>query len=455
MRISFLGACRTVTGSMHLVETKGLRFLVDAGMFQGESEELNWSDFPFDPRDIDYVILTHAHLDHIGLLPRLTSEGFRGQVITHRATFDLAGLMLEDSVQVQKEDLATENRRRTRRGLPELRPLYDEGDIRETMKLFRRGVNYGEEIDLGNGVTLILHDAGHILGSAFAEINCKGKRVIFSGDVGNIGKPIIRDPSTPRKADLLVAESTYGNRKHELIGKTVKEFGRIISETFARGGNVIVPSFALERAQDLIYYLRELHEGGTLPQGRFFLDSPLAIETTKVFRAHPECYDQEARDLFLERRDLFSFPGLQFTRTPEESKSLNSIREGAVIIASGGMCVGGRIKHHLKHHLWKEENSLVFTGYQAKGTLGREIADGAREVEIYWERVAVRAQVHMLDGFSAHADQNGLTEWCAAAEPREVILVHGEPEAQDDLILKLADRGMKARAAERGERVEI
>ena len=455
MRITFLGACKTVTGSMHLVEAGGARILVDAGMFQGENEELNWQEFSFDPGSIDRVILTHAHLDHIGLLPRLVREGFRGEVITHRANLELTGLMLEDSVEVQKEDMVTENRRRLRRGLPELRLLYDEDDLTKAMKLFRRGVNYNQEIDLGHDMGLTFHDAGHILGSAFVELNQGGKRVIFSGDIGNIGKPVVRDPATPRKADLVVMESTYGNRKHEPLRETVERFGRIIAETFERGGNVIVPSFALERSQDLLYYLRELHEEGKLPQGRFFLDSPLAIQATEIFRAHPECYDQEARDRFLEGKDLFSFPGLRFTRTVDESKSLNSLRERAVIIASGGMCVGGRIKHHLKHHLWNEKNSVVFTGYQARGTPGRDIADGAKEIEIYWEKVAVRAQIHTLEGFSAHADQEGLVEWCAAAGPGEVILVHGEPEAQEALIPCLAEKGIKARAAERGEVVEV
>jgi metallo-beta-lactamase family protein len=455
MRITFLGACKTVTGSMHLVEAGGRKVLVDAGMFQGENEELNWQELPFDPGSIDIIILTHAHLDHIGLLPRLVKEGFRGEVITHRANIELARIMLEDSIEVQKEDILTENRRRARRGLPELGLLYDEEDLRKAMGLFRRGVNYGEEIDLGGGTTIILHDAGHILGSAFVELNRGERRAIFSGDIGNLGKPIIRDPATPRKADLVVMESTYGNRLHASVRDTVEQFRKIIAETFERGGNVIVPSFALERSQDILYYLRELYEEGNLPEGRFFLDSPLAIEATEIFRAHPECYDQEARALFLEGKDLFSFPGLRFIRTVEESKSLNSIRGRALIIASGGMCVGGRIKHHLKHHIWNEKNSLVFTGYQAKGTLGRKIADGAEEVEIYWERVAVRAQIHMLEGFSAHADQTGLTEWCAAAEPGAVVLVHGEPDAQEELAHRLAERGISARAAERGEQIEI
>lgn len=455
MRITFWGACRTVTGSMHLVEAGARRILVDAGMFQGEGEEQNWQDFPFEPESIDFLILTHAHLDHIGLLPRLAREGFRGKIITHKATVDLAKVMLEDSFKVQNEDLATENRRRLRRGLPEQRPLYDEDDLMAAMGLFRRGVSYREEIDLGEGITLTFHDAGHILGSAFVEINRKGNRITFSGDLGNLDKPIVRDPCLPKKADLIVLESTYGDRLHRPIRETVDRFYEIISETFARGGNVIVPSFALERAQDILYHLRELHEAGRLPRGKFFLDSPLAIEATRIFRAHPECYDQEARDRFLEGKDLFSFPGLQLTRTSEESRGINPIREGALIIASSGMCAGGRIKHHLKHHLWNERNSLVFTGYQAKGTPGREIADGASEVEIYWERVAVRAQVHMLDGFSAHADQRGLVDWCTVAEPGEVILVHGEPEAQEGLIPKLAEKGMKARAAERGEWVEV
>ncbi|MEO0141458.1 MAG: MBL fold metallo-hydrolase [candidate division WOR-3 bacterium] len=455
MRISFLGACKTVTGSMHLVEAGGLRVLVDAGMFQGEDEFLNWADFPFEPESLDFVIITHAHLDHLGLLPKLVKEGFRGKVIAHKATLDLSGIMLEDSLKVQKEDLQTENRRRIRRGMPELEPLYDENDLRTAVGLFVRGIDYGREIGLGSGVSVVLHDAGHILGSAFVELNHEGKRVIFSGDIGNTNKPIIRDPSLPKKADAVVLESTYGGRTHEPIDETAKRFGEIISETFARGGNVILPSFALERAQDILYYLREMHERGSLPKGRYFLDSPLAIDSTEIFRKHPECYDQQAKELFMSGKDIFFFPGLCFTRTPDESKAINRINERALIIASGGMCAGGRIKHHLKHRLWNERNSIVFTGYQAKGTPGRYIADGAEEIEIYWEKVAVRAEVHILEGFSAHADHNALLEWCAHADPARIFLVHGEPEAQEALGRSLDGGGANVMIPERGDEVEI
>jgi metallo-beta-lactamase family protein len=445
MEISFLGACGTVTGSMYLITTdKKRKILVDGGVFQGEWEDLNHSFFPFDPYEIDYVILTHAHLDHIGRLPKLVKEGFEGKILGTPATLDLARIILMDAAKLQSEEFETQKKRNDRKGIETREPLYTLEDAITTMSYFKPISGYDKEIEILEDVTITWRDAGHILGSAFLEMTIDGHKVVFSGDLGNRNKPIIRDPESIKMKDseLIVVESTYGSRLHKSIEESKEELLNALQETLPKG-NVVIPSFAIERAQDLLYYIREFKEEGLLSKDvKVFLDSPLAISATNIFRAHKECFDDEARELLKQKRDLFSFPNLFFTRSKEASMEINNIKSGAIIIAGSGMCTGGRIKHHLKHNLWREECAVIFVGYQAAGTLGRRIIDGEKEVEIYGETVKVNAKIYTINGFSAHADQQEILDWISSVDKNtKVVVTHGEEVERDALAEKLKELG--------------
>ena len=444
MELTLLGAARTVTGSMYLLSEGDAHILLDAGMFQGEMEEASRDPLPLPASRIQAVILTHAHQDHIGRLPMLVRQGFRGEIFSTAATRDLARIMLLDAAHVQEEDLYYENRRRARAGLPPLEPLYELEDVLETFRLPWHEVPYGQTMTAGP-FTFTFRDAGHILGSAFVEFETP-RRLVFSGDLGNRDKPIVRDPDAPvlKDPEAVFLESTYGGRNHRPFTETRREFLQAIQETLDRGGNVLIPTFALERAQEILYVLREFKETGDLPASvPVFLDSPLAIDATRIFLAHPECFDREALDVHRARgRSLFQFPGLQFTRSVRASQRINEVDGGAIILAGSGMMSGGRIKHHLKHHLWKEQTGLVVVGYQARGTLGRKIVEGAREVQIFGEPVAVRARVYTINGFSAHAGQNELLAWSDRFENRpRIFLVHGEEDQMEILRDRLIARG--------------
>lgn len=425
MHLNFLGAAKTVTGSCFLLEAENKRILIDCGMYQGLVEHLNLVPFPFKPEKIDALLITHAHLDHVGKVPKLVKEGFKGEIIATRATFDLAKIMLRDSAKIQEEEVKKNERAVA---------LYTIEDVENTIEKFSTSVKYGEEISIGK-IKAKFNDAGHILGSAFIEIEAEGKRITFSGDLGNKGKPIVRDPEKPNKADFLILESTYGDRNHKSIKESVEELREAIVNTIERG-NVIIPSFALERTQDILYFLREFFEKDLLPECRVFVDSPLATSATEIFLAHPECFDSETLKVFM-KKDPFDFPTLKFTRSVIESKQINHIKSGAVIIAGAGMCTGGRILHHLKHNLAREECSIVFVGFQAEGTLGRKIIEGAKAVEILGEKVKVRAKIYTINGFSAHADQSQLVEWAKLAKAKRIFLVHGEERQAKLLSMRL------------------
>ena len=426
MKITFNGAARVVTGSCHLIETNGVKFLLDCGLFQGreELEDLN-PKFSFDPKDIDFVILSHGHLDHCGRLPYLVKRGFRGKIYATPGTVDITRLILMDAAQVQEEHIKTLNRKRLREGKEPKELLYTLDDVFDTFGHFSP-VNYHEWKEV-KGVKFRFLDAGHILCSESVEVVVEGKRLLFSGDIGNAGKPLIRDPEPPPKADIVMIETTYGDRKHKSLKESIEEFKTAVLDTFERGGVVLIPTFALERAQDILYILKKMYEKGELPPCRVFLDSPLAISITQVFKRHPECLDEKVVKE-MRKGDLYKFPYLKFTRTVEESKKINDYKGRAVIIAGNGMCTGGRILHHLKHRIWDKKNSIIFVGYQAEGTIGRQIIEGAKKVKIFNEVVAVKASVYTINGFSSHADQPQLLSWLKRAIHRKskIILIHGE-----------------------------
>ncbi len=462
MKLTFLGGAGTVTGSKHLFEVNGTKFLVDCGMFQGRDEDLNERPLPVSPSEIRYVVLTHAHIDHCGYLPRLVRDGFEGTVVCTRATADVAKIMLRDGAKIQEEEAKVSNRRRKRRGLPPVEPLYLPADVDRTFSLPWRRTRYGVPVELEPGVRLTFRDAGHILGSAFLEMELRegtrSVRVVVSGDLGNLNKPIVRDPQPVQmdSPDLVLIESTYGSRNHKLLDDSLEEFKRAVQKTLRRGGNVVIPSFALARAPDILYYLREFHDAGELPRCSVFLDSPLAISAVKVFKRHPECFDRETLELLRRKEDPLSLPGLRFTRSAKASVEINRIEGGAVIIAASGMCLSGRIKHHLKHNLWRKESSVIFVGYQARGTLGRAIVDGKDRVNIYGEEVVVRARVYTINGLSAHADRYGLLEWSKTVKGTpEFVVVHGEEEESRSLSLALQEKGRTTRIAALGETLEL
>jgi len=432
LKLEFHGADRDVTGSCHLVECAGKRILIDCGLFQGSRElsEQNACAFGFDPAAIDCVLLTHAHLDHCGRLPLLSKRGFRGEIIATGATRELARLVMLDAAHLQEQEVAA--------------PLYNVPDALNSLDGFGRTANYGQSLELAVAGRATFIDAGHILGSASILLDLaepgRTVRLLFSGDLGNAGRRLLRPPAMPPRADVVVIETTYGDRRHKPMGPSIEEFYEAISDTFRRGGNVVIPTFALERAQELLYILHQgVARGRLLPSTQVFLDSPLAISATEVFRRHLECLDPQAAQLFRQGHDPLSLPGLHLARERAQSVALNSIHGGAIIMAGSGMATGGRVRHHLKHNLGRAECSVIFVGFAAIGTLAREIIDGHSPVRVLGEDVAVRARIYTINGFSAHADQAELLAWLRASAPSRTFLTHGEEAIMQQFAAQLGD----------------
>ena len=451
LSVRFLGAAENVTGSCTLLEAGKRRVLVDCGMYQErELRGRNWQPFPLPADSLEAVLLTHAHLDHCGLLPKLVKEGFRGRIYCTAATAEIARIVLLDSARIQEEDAANKRRRHEREGregkYPDV-PLYTEEDARGCLPLFAP-VAYGEQAEVAEGLTARFHEAGHILGSAMIEVQAAGngpagssgagnghRRLIFSGDMGRWDKPIIRDPTVFERGDYVFMESTYGDRRHEDSAAVAGALAEVVNATHRAGGNLLIPSFALERTQEVLYHLSALLHEDRIPHLRVFVDSPMAVSVTEVFEDHPELFDEEMSRLMADDRSPFRFPGLTLVRSVDESKSINHIRGTTIIIAGSGMCTGGRIKHHLVHNISRPESTVLFVGYQARGTLGRTIVNGAKEVRILGEQHRRRARIERISGFSAHADQVELLRWLGGftEAPRRLFLMHGEPDALDAL----------------------
>ena len=437
MKINFMGAARTVTGSCYLLEHGQSRFLVDCGLFQGNkaTKQRNYEPFLFEPQSIDFVLLTHAHIDHSGLLPKLYKHGFAGTIYTTTVSVALCEIMLPDSAYIQEGDVERKNRKLSRAGKPLIEPIYTVEDAQACQKLFK-GIEYNTEFSPAPGIRVVLRDAGHIFGSAMIEIyyqeDGQERKIVFTGDLGRNDQAIVRDPYLMKDADYLIMESTYGNRLHEgNMEEEMPKFVDIVNRTLARNGNVIIPAFAVDRTQDILYMLNEMQNLKLIPIVPVYVDSPLAIRATEVFAGHPKYYDRLTAKLFNETgHPPFVLDNLTYARTVAESQRLNLVKR-SIIISASGMADAGRIKHHLKHNLWRENCSVVFFGYQAEGTLGRRLVEGEKKVIIHGEEIEVKAEVHNLDGFSAHADRNELLAWLAAFErmPQQIFVTHGEESA--------------------------
>ncbi len=437
IKITFLGAAQNVTGSRYLVETNNVKFLVDCGFYQEHALlGRNWETLPIPPRTLDAVLLTHAHVDHCGLLPKLVKDGFCGPVYCTAATADIAEIMLLDTAHLLKEDVEFKKKRHEREGrrglYPEI-PLYEVKDVEATMPLFSP-IKYEQAVEIGDGVEAIFYDAGHVLGAATIVIKVQQggevRTIIFSGDVGRQGKPILRDPTLLHEADYVLVESTYGDRLHESQGDMVAKLAEVINKTATAGGNIVIPVFALERTQEILYYLNKLLLANLIPHLMVFVDSPMAVRVTEVFERYPELFDEDMIELLRKRESPFDFSGLNLVRTVEQSKAINHIKGTVIIMAGSGMCTGGRVKHHLVDNISRRQSTILFVGYQANGTLGRQIVDGAKKVRIFGQKHNVRARVAQLSGFSAHADRDELLEWLGGIKrpPRRLFVVHGEQD---------------------------
>ncbi len=451
MKVTFLGATKTVTGSNFLVEAAGKKFLVDCGMYQGKAEDEweNSAPFAYDVHDIDFMLLTHAHIDHSGRIPKLYNEGYRNPIYATKATCDLCSIMLPDSGHIQEMEIEWKNRKRVRKGLKPEPPLYTAEDATKCLEIFSP-IKYDEIIDISDNIHVRFNDAGHMLGSAIIEIwadeNGKRTKAVFTGDLGNNDIPLLSSPTMIDDADYLVMESTYGGRLHNRNDDKAEMFLNIVSETLDKGGTVVIPSFAVGRTQEILYELNNLKEirndeefrkkYETLMRVPVYVDSPLAISATQIFKENMNIFDEETQEIIRRGDNPLEFPGLQFTQTAEESKALNEKNESSIIISASGMCEVGRIKHHLKHNLWNPNSTILFVGYQAPGTLGRKIVDGAKKVKIFGEEIAVNARIEYIEGYSGHADQEWLLNFVYSflRKPKTIFLVHGEPEGQ--IILK-------------------
>ena len=454
MKITFLGATRTVTGSNYLVEACGKRFLVDCGMWQGnaEIEKNNDKDFEFDPKSIDFMLLTHAHIDHSGRIPKLYKEGFRNKVYAHKATCDLCALMLPDSGHIQEMEAGWKNKKRMRKGEDPIEPMYTAELAARSLEIFEP-VQYDQIIEITPDIHVRFNDAGHMLGSSIIELwtneNGKETKTVFTGDLGNNDIPLLGHPTMIEDADYLIMESTYGSRLHVRNKEKAQMFLDIVSETLDNGGTVVIPSFAVGRTQEILYEINKLKQEHddeefkrkykTLMKAAVYVDSPLAISATEVFKENTNLFDKEVQEELIKGDNPLEFPGLKFTQTVDESKALNESTEPSIIISASGMCDVGRIKHHLKHHLWNPKSTILFVGYQAPGTLGYNIVNGAKTVKIFGEEIAVNARVEYIEGYSGHADQEGLMNFVYSfiSKPKHIFLVHGEPESQDVLAQKI------------------
>lgn len=443
MKIQFCGASTGVTGSCHLITTENHKVLLDCGQFQGgkAQEALNYEDFPFDPAEIDYVILSHAHIDHCGRIPLLIKRGFKGAIYCTDATADLLDVMLKDSGYIHEKEAEWKNKKNERAGRPKVEPLYTFNDAVDSLT-YVKPVLYDQLIELNEEMKIVFNDAGHILGSAITELwvteNDNVSKIVFSGDLGVMERPILRNPTIIKKADYVIMETTYGNRVHPENSMNVKALMDIIRDTAAKGGTTVIPSFAVGRTQELIYELNRVYETDNGYRQAFenimvYVDSPMATTATEVFKRNAQVFDDETKEYIAKGDNPLDFKNLRFTRTSQESIWLNTNPDPKVIISASGMCDAGRIRHHLKHNLWNRKSSIVFVGYQAEGTLGRMILDGAKEVTLFGEKVQVNAKIYNLEGFSGHADKNGLLAWLKGfqKEPKHIFLVHGEPEAKE------------------------
>jgi len=454
MKLTFFGAAHAVTGSCHCLEVNGYKILIDCGLQQGR-DEYNENALPFSPNEIDYAIVTHAHIDHSGRLPLLVKEGFSGPIHATRLTAQLLNVMLRDSAHIQESDAQWQNQKGKRAGRPVVEPLYSLVDAEAALQLLEIG-EYGQDIEVCPGVRIQFTDAGHLLGSSCVELwateNGVTKKLVFSGDLGNVDQPVIRDPQPIAQADYVVMESTYGDRNHEPPESYTEALAALIDDVFSKGGNIIIPSFAVGRTQELLYFIREIKHDGlvkSVPNFQVVVDSPLATEATKIYSGDLHGYlDEEAIAVLQGGENLFTFPGLTLTQSTEESKALNMDKASKIIISASGMCDAGRIRHHLKHNLWRPECAVVFVGYQGEGTLGRRLLEGAKSVKLFGEEIAVNARIINFPGLSSHADRDHLLEWVGrfSPTPEHVFVVHGDAPVTELFADTLNERGIPAHA---------
>ncbi|MCI5721499.1 MAG: MBL fold metallo-hydrolase [Firmicutes bacterium] len=452
MKIKFCGASSGVTGSCHLLTTENHKILLDCGQFQGgkSQEALNAEPFPFDPAEVECVILSHAHIDHCGRIPLLVKRGFRGKIYCTDATADLLDVMLKDSGYIHEKDAERQSRKALRAGKPPVEPLYTYNDAVEALQ-YVEPVLYNQLIELNENMKIVFNDAGHILGSAITELwiteDGKESKIVFSGDLGMIDRPILRDPTIIKKADYVIMETTYGNRNHPENSTSINQLLDIVLKTIKRGGNVVIPSFAVGRTQEIIFEFNRFYEEhpeyrDQLDKVKVYVDSPMATTATEVFRKNAQVFDEETKAYIMRGDNPLDFKNLKFTRTTAESQALNMDRSPKIIISASGMCEAGRIRHHLKHNLWDARSSVVFVGYQAEGTLGKLLVEGTKDITLFGEAVHVNAEIYNLEGFSGHADQNGLFAWISGfrKKPRQVFLVHGEEDSKKDFAKLISDK---------------